>query len=117
MGAWARARGWSGRGHRRPFSDEAQCQQKPPPEYFTNAGEGLLRDSVRHGPPRSGSPSRPKSASGLPSYLQPSAAYLRSLAEDRPNTPGSWFVPRALVGYVDESCVIASACEVATRAS
>jgi hypothetical protein len=104
-------------GHRRPFSDEAQCQQKPPPEYFTNAGEGLLRDSVRHGPPRSGSPSRPKSASGLPSYLQPSAAYLRSLAEDRPNTPGSWFVPRALVGYVDESCVIASACEVATRAS
>ena len=99
-------------GHRRPFSDEAQCQQKPPPEYFTNAGEGLLRDSVRHGPPRSGSPSRPKSASGLPSYLQPSAAYLRSLAEDRPNTPGLF--PRALVADVDDSCVIASACKVAT---
>jgi hypothetical protein len=95
-----------------PFSDEAQSQLTPPSVYFSDAGEGLLRDSVRPGAPRSGSPSRPTSPSGLPSYLQPSAAYLRSLVEDRPNTPGLF--PRALVGSVDESCVIASACEVAT---
>jgi len=34
------------------------------------------------------SPCRPKSASGLPSYLRPSQSYLRSLQEHRPTTPG-----------------------------
>jgi hypothetical protein len=75
-------------GHRY-FFDEAQSPQLSSASvHFSGAAEGPPRDAVRRGRPRAGSPSRPKSASGLPSYLQPSQSYLRSLTEPRPTTPG-----------------------------